>query len=346
MSNNNQQSINNNNNDIRCGLLMEVRVNCNYITQLYCDYNSEGSYEFTYIGKNEEEEERYVEAFWGEYNRSIVSVLEEPHKYREEGMEQELIYRFEECLENWNDIIMRNLCEEESDSEEEEEEDDFEDMDIDAPCDLCKEHKSKDKIVYMKDTEQVVCMSGCDEEEEQEEATCELCMETTNDPHGEWFWDNRNDYWICQGCISNNEEYQYLEAEWYNDSNTGIAVDKPFVYKPNQNNVCYVVQTGYMDCNDFCECFNECYSIDELVKIYKEMYLEGDLMEIYIHSRQIVEDNYKKDMLVIHFTTQENETIKETIFHKGSPMDKLFNTIEWEDSDHIDSVVELVEVEL
>ena len=117
-----QSTKNYNNNDMRCGLLMEVRVNCNYIEQLYCDYNSEGSWELTFIGGDNDDEEEIMEAFWGEYNKMIVSVLEEPHKYREEngGMEQELIYRFEECLNNWkNFIIMKDLNEEEEEEEEE-----------------------------------------------------------------------------------------------------------------------------------------------------------------------------------------------------------------------------------
>ncbi len=102
---------------------MSVRVNCNYIISLYQDYNSEGSYEFTYIG-NPKYEEQSTEAFWDEYNTMIVNVLAEPHKYREEGMEQELIYRFEECLENWSaNFTMENQEVETEDESEEEDED-------------------------------------------------------------------------------------------------------------------------------------------------------------------------------------------------------------------------------
>ncbi len=123
MFNQNNQTTNYNNVDIRCGLLMSVRVNCNYIISLYQDYNSEGSYEFTYIG-NPKYEEQSTEAFWDEYNTMIVNVLAEPHKYREEGMEQELIYRFEECLENWSaNFTMENQEVETEDESEEEDED-------------------------------------------------------------------------------------------------------------------------------------------------------------------------------------------------------------------------------
>ncbi len=123
MFNQNNQTTNYNNVDIRCGLLMSVRVNCNYIISLYQDYNSEGSYEFTYIG-NPKYEEQSTEAFWDEYNTMIVNVLAEPHKYKEEGMEQELIYRFEECLENWSaNFTMENQEVETEDESEEEDED-------------------------------------------------------------------------------------------------------------------------------------------------------------------------------------------------------------------------------
>lgn len=211
MFNQNNQTTNYNNVDIRCGLLMSVRVNCNYIISLYQDYNSEGSYEFTYIG-NPKYEEQSTEAFWDEYNTMIANVLAEPHKYREEngGMEQELIYKFEECLHIWK----ANFTMENEEIETEDEESECEDCDC----------ENEEHLVGLSFLMNVGDKKEKDEESDTDEEghTCELCMEVEGKDEvengGDWVFNEEDGVWNCGECCMTNvdSELRIEEVELTN----------------------------------------------------------------------------------------------------------------------------------
>tara|TARA_R110002012_G_scaffold206965_2_gene376949 strand:+ start:494 stop:1096 length:603 start_codon:yes stop_codon:yes gene_type:complete len=112
---NQQTNKNYNNNDLRCGMLMSVRVNCNYITSLYADWDCKGG-ELDFIGEEKYEAKCY-EAFWENYNKKATYYFEN-NKHREE----QLIYLFEEHLEDWKDNFVWKLEEEEEEIAEQQEE--------------------------------------------------------------------------------------------------------------------------------------------------------------------------------------------------------------------------------
>jgi len=124
---NQQANKNYNNNDTRCGLLMTVRVNCNYIMSLYSDWDCKGG-ELTYLGEDKYEE-KTLEVFWEEYNKKATYCIE-----KNGNNEEELMYLFEEHIEDWKDKFEWKLEEEEEEEEEEEREDCEECGDIGIEC--------------------------------------------------------------------------------------------------------------------------------------------------------------------------------------------------------------------
>ena len=100
-----------NNNDIRCGLFQSVRVNCNYIEEQYAERFPEG-------GELEWKEDwsagcecpvkcscDFKEAFWGDYNKSILPVVEDVLCGGDMDNEEELIDRFEITLNDYSKVV-------------------------------------------------------------------------------------------------------------------------------------------------------------------------------------------------------------------------------------------------
>lgn len=94
---------NHNNEDTRAGMIMQVKVNCNYIIQEYgewkADEDGNTSYgELWHIGCYDEEDYA-TEKFWEDFNAVFLNELlyipdiEERH--------QEIMYAFQEHIENW-----------------------------------------------------------------------------------------------------------------------------------------------------------------------------------------------------------------------------------------------------
>ena len=99
-----------NNLDTRAGLIVEIRVNCNFIEEMYdCRmYPNEG--QLVWLCE-EEVQENVKEAFWNEFNSSINPYMLDD--------EEELMYRFEELLEKWKKSVIYKEYEVESESEDE-----------------------------------------------------------------------------------------------------------------------------------------------------------------------------------------------------------------------------------
>lgn len=342
MFNQNNQTTNYNNVDIRCGLLMSVRVNCNYIITLYQDYNSEGSYEFTYIG-NPKYEEQSTEAFWDEYNTMIANVLAEPHKYREGEMEQELIYRFEECLENWKtNFTMENQeIETEDESEEEEDEEDR----------ILTESESEEE----EDEEEIHCkgINGKD---------CDYCSHIDADDIETIGWVCcETKKWICDKCIDEEEEKEVIEEkdyerfkdmEWYKDKNTGnsLADYTEKVDKDTEGNM-ITKNVGYIDGDTYCELFNEHHTRTELINIYKEWEDNGEIVEIYEY--ELSEEAYENSDLgprdcIMLWTTNLTDNISCNWYNGSSPFAKGLELIDWRDDmdEDIDSEIKVEEIDL
>mgnify|MGYP003658817363 CR=1 FL=1 len=90
-----------NNMDIRAGLVAELRVNCNAIEQMYIDGNEkEGELEWLC-------DDIIKEEFWKEFNNYIS-----PEDLMDE---QELMYKFQEHLEDWKKYVIYKEYEEEED---------------------------------------------------------------------------------------------------------------------------------------------------------------------------------------------------------------------------------------
>ena len=93
-----------NNMDIRQGLVAELRVNCNAIEQMYIDGNEkEGELEWLC-------DDIIKEEFWKEFNHSVT-----PEMLLEE---EELMYLFQEHLEDWKKYVIYKEYEEEKEEEE------------------------------------------------------------------------------------------------------------------------------------------------------------------------------------------------------------------------------------
>jgi hypothetical protein len=63
---------NHNNADTRCGAILELKLNCNYIMEVYAEEHGDG--ELTFRG-HAEDEEHSLEEFWKEYNQRILNIL-------------------------------------------------------------------------------------------------------------------------------------------------------------------------------------------------------------------------------------------------------------------------------
>ena len=124
-----------NNDDIRCGLFKEVKVNCNYIRQLYEEFK----------GKKFEVDEEYEEQFWYEYN-GIVSC----RSVNDKRYEEHIIDDLEIHIDNSDKWVTETNIDEDSDSDE------CSDSDEEFACCSC------DKP--MKDPSKACIFCGYDEE--------------------------------------------------------------------------------------------------------------------------------------------------------------------------------------
>ena len=191
-----------NNNDIRCGMLMTVNVNCNYITYSYAEQQEGG--ELEYIGK-EGLKEKQLENFWSNYNMKATNTIE---KW---GMNtEELIYLFEEHIEDWKGIFEWRMEEDIAEQQEEERKDCEECGDIGIECIWSKEQglmvceecfKEEDIAEQQEDIaeQQKECIcQGCEGEE-----PCILDREDCDDckRNGvEVIWDKERKEILCEDC--------------------------------------------------------------------------------------------------------------------------------------------------
>ena len=173
-----------NNMDIRAGLVAEIRVNCNAVEQMYID-GSEKEGELEWLC-----DDMIKESFWKEFNLYISP---------EDLMnEEELMYKFQEHLEDWKKYVIYKeyeedteevdrftqrqfiphhqsvlvINDEESDEEDtEEEESEDEDGYCGCFCDNCKSYRVKGKWVGCEkcDTECCICCEIKYMEKEEDE---------------------------------------------------------------------------------------------------------------------------------------------------------------------------------
>ena len=94
--------------DIRCGLIMSIKINASYIETLYSDFMEGGEL------KNIGDEETQTDAFWQEFSQKITNMYE---KWNKQDREQEICYLFQEHLNEWKDYF-EWFIQEESDEEE------------------------------------------------------------------------------------------------------------------------------------------------------------------------------------------------------------------------------------
>ena len=127
-----------NNMDIRAGLVAEIRVNCNAVEQMYID-GSEKEGELEWLC-----DDMIKESFWKEFNLYIS-----PEDLMDE---EELMYKFQEHLEDWKKYVIYK----EEDTEEEESDD--EDAYCGCYCDNCKSYRVKGKWVGCEKCDNVCCL--------------------------------------------------------------------------------------------------------------------------------------------------------------------------------------------
>ncbi len=89
------------NNDIRCGLIMSVKINTAYVEYLYKEREGyEG--ELKYIGKEDYEDDT-TSAFWDEFSMKYNNSFEAWLRNSYQDHDEELCYLFQEHLEDWKD---------------------------------------------------------------------------------------------------------------------------------------------------------------------------------------------------------------------------------------------------
>ena len=170
----------------------------------YANWDCKGG-EMDFIGEEEYEAKCY-EAFWEEYNKSIVSVFENSHLYGEHngGIDEELMIRFENLLEEWKDNFVWRLEEEEEEeeiaeqTEEEEEEEDIAEQteEEECKCNKCDKTLDEDEGHELEETE-----------EERED--CEEC----GDIGIECIWNKDAGLMLCEECF----DYYIVDKEIIKD---------------------------------------------------------------------------------------------------------------------------------
>ena len=150
-----------NNMDIRAGLVAEIRVNCNAVEQMYID-GSEKEGELEWLC-----DDMIKESFWKEFNLYIS-----PEDLMDE---EELMYKFQEHLEDWKKYVIYKEYEEDTEEvdrftqrqfiphhqsvlvindEESEDEDGY----CGCYCDNCKSYRVKGKWVGCEKCDNVCCL--------------------------------------------------------------------------------------------------------------------------------------------------------------------------------------------
>jgi len=104
--------------DIRCGLVMKVQINTAYVEYCYCEYNW-GELKYIRGSNTMGDETSHTTNFWDEFSMKYCNMYD---RWSKEDHNQELIYLFQEHLEDWKDYFIWDEGEDEDESSEEEEE--------------------------------------------------------------------------------------------------------------------------------------------------------------------------------------------------------------------------------
>ena len=158
-----------NNMDIRQGLVAELRVNCNAIEQMYID-GSEKEGELEWLC-----DDMIKESFWKEFNLYIS-----PEDLMDE---EELMYKFQEHLEDWKKYVIYKEYEE-----------DTEEVDRFTQRQFIPHHQS---VLVINEEESVSPVGVCSSGHTEGEFGCSLCDEEGDDePPKIKFNVLKNDYLI------------------------------------------------------------------------------------------------------------------------------------------------------
>ncbi len=65
-----------NNSDIRCGLIQSIKLSCNYVEQLYSDYNEYCTFEWKKHKDDKDNNSVFQNAFMNELNNRMVYIIE------------------------------------------------------------------------------------------------------------------------------------------------------------------------------------------------------------------------------------------------------------------------------
>jgi hypothetical protein len=99
------------NNDIRCGLIMSVKINTAYVEHIYSEFMEGGELKYIRGSNTIGDETSHTNNFWDEFSTKYCNMF----KYCMEDHDQELYYLFNEHLEDWKDYFIWYKEDEESD---------------------------------------------------------------------------------------------------------------------------------------------------------------------------------------------------------------------------------------
>jgi len=102
--------------DIRCGLIMKVQINTDYVEYLYGEWEEYGELRYIRGSNTIGDENSHTTNFWDDFSMKYCNMFE---KWSKEDHDQELCYLFQEHLEDWKDYF---TWYKEEDSEEEDDE--------------------------------------------------------------------------------------------------------------------------------------------------------------------------------------------------------------------------------
>jgi len=105
------------NNDIRCGLIMSVKINTAYVEYIYTEFENGGELKYIRGDNTIGDETSHTNNFWDEFSTKYCNMFE---KWEAHEHDQELYYLFNEHLEDWKDYFIW-YKEDESDSDSDDE---------------------------------------------------------------------------------------------------------------------------------------------------------------------------------------------------------------------------------
>jgi len=95
------------NNDIRCGLIMSVKINTAYVEYIYTEFENGGELKYIRGDNTIGDETSHTNNFWDEFSTKYCNMFE---KWEAHEHDQELYYLFNEHLEDWKDYFIWYKC--------------------------------------------------------------------------------------------------------------------------------------------------------------------------------------------------------------------------------------------